>query len=83
MIERNHKGLNMSKQAEVLPTSLSEIYYNSKDKIDNRIKVGLGIIDKIHTKYPFYGARRISQDLIRMDVQLIKNVLLNSTDSYA
>ena len=35
MIERNHKGLNMSKQAEVLPTSLSEIYYNSKDKIDN------------------------------------------------
>ena len=65
MIERNHQGLSISKQAELLSISRTGIYYNPKDKIDNRIKVILDLIDEIYTKYPFYGARRMRQELIK------------------
>jgi len=63
-IEKLHNQLSVERQCELLGISRASAYYQpvpvSAEDLDlmNRI-------DKIHTDHPYYGARRISAQLIR------------------
>lgn len=55
------RGISVSRQADLLDISRSSIYYEPTiDPEDIRI---MNAIDEIFTKYPFYGHRRIRKDL--------------------
>jgi putative transposase len=60
-IERNDPDISIARQAELLDISRSSIYYRPiVDEEDIRI---MHAIDRIFTKRPFYGSRRIRNDL--------------------
>lgn len=61
LIEINNWNLSISKQAKLLDISRSSIY--SKSVINVKDLEIIKEIDKIHTKFPFYGKRRISKEL--------------------
>jgi putative transposase len=65
MIDRNNT-LPISKQAELLGFSRGMVYYQSKPMSDTELK-RMHEIDKLHTEYPFMGARMLCRQLNRMD----------------
>lgn len=61
MVNKELNSISVSRQADLLNISRSSIYYEPiLDPEDVRI---MNAIDKIFTKYPFYGHRRIRKDL--------------------
>ena len=61
LIEKNNNRLSIKRQAELLDISRSSIYYQpAVNPEDERI---MTVIDKIYTKHPFKGSRRIKNDL--------------------
>jgi putative transposase len=63
MLEKDHPGLSLSRQAELLSLSRSSIYYQPYvSEADIR---ATHCIDQIFTDYPFYGSRRIKEVLSR------------------
>jgi putative transposase len=61
LIDRNNKEINLSRQANLLNISRSGIYYQP---IINKKEIGImNAIDKIYTKCPFYGSRKIKRQL--------------------
>ncbi len=64
LIEKENKEIPVSRQAELLGISRSTIYYEpSVDLYEVKL---MELIDKIYTKSPFYGSRRISEELNKM-----------------
>jgi putative transposase len=64
MVERKNKPLPLSTQAELLGLSRSSLYYEPRGPSEKEIRLKHRI-DAIYTQYPFYGARRIQQQLQR------------------
>lgn len=64
MIERENKGLPLSQQADLLGLSRSSLYYQPCGPSEKEIRIKHRI-DEIYTDYPFYGSRRIHQQLRR------------------
>lgn len=62
MIDFNHSELSLSTQADLLGLSRSGLYYQPADPSTREIAIKHRI-DKIYTKYPFYGSRRITVEL--------------------
>lgn len=61
MTNKKHSDISISRQAELLDISRSSIYYEPiADPEEIRT---MNAIDVIFTKYPFYGHRRIKEDL--------------------
>lgn len=66
MIERELKGLSLSRQCELLSINRTRIYYTQSPGPGCGYKqVILRQIDQIHTEHPYYGSRRITAVLIR------------------
>ena len=69
LIERDNPDVTLFRQAELLDISRSSLYYKpvpiSQEDIDL-----MNVIDKIYTKCPFYGARRIKK-ILRRDYKII------------
>ncbi len=63
MIERDNKFISISRQAELLGISRSSVYYHSTANDDYVI---MNSIDEIYTKTPFYGSRKIKEQLKRV-----------------
>jgi putative transposase len=61
LIDKDHKEINLSRQAELLSISRSGIYY--QPIINQREIEIMNAIDKIYTKCPFYGSRKIKRQL--------------------
>lgn len=60
-MNKEQNSISVSRQADLLDISRSSVYYQSTvDPEDVRI---MNAIDVIFTKYPFYGHRRIREDL--------------------
>lgn len=80
LIERSHKEISISRQAELLGISRSSIYYQPVvSQEDIRI---MRTIDEIYLECPFYGSRRIrailnrqGQDIGRERVQRLMRVM--------
>lgn len=69
MIDVNHRKISISKQCEMLGLSRSTLYYKTSPMSRNDIKV-MHEIDKIYTKYPFYGSRKITKELNTCGIEI-------------
>lgn len=66
-MDKDLKNISVSRQADLLDISRSSLYYEpALNPEDVRI---MNAIDEIFTKYPFYGHRRIREDL-RSDYEI-------------
>lgn len=61
MIDRLHSDIGIGRQAELLGISRSSIYYTPQDREAD--KRHMDMIDAIYTDYPFYGSRRIRNEM--------------------
>jgi len=61
-IDRNFLGLSLTDQAELLGISRTSLYYTPVP-VDPKTLDLMRRIDKIHTKTPFYGARKIARQV--------------------
>ena len=70
LVESEHK-LSLNKQLHILGISKTAHYYTPVEKFssDEDIKL-LNMIDKIHTKFPYYGTRRVSKLLQRLNFKV-------------
>lgn len=55
--------LPLKRQAELLGLSRSSLYYQRAPEVSEEDKALMDEIDKIYTKHPFFGTRRIRQEL--------------------
>lgn len=61
LVDKNHSSISISRQAEILGISRSSVYYQP---IINQHELQLlNFVDQIFTDYPFYGSRRIKNEL--------------------
>jgi len=56
MIRRDHPGLSLSRQCNLLSISRSSFYYQLKGESPENL-VLMRRIDELFLKYPFYGSR--------------------------
>jgi len=61
MIDPEH-ALPLSQQSRILGLSRSSIYYKAVPVRERDLEI-MRLIDEIHLKYPFYGSRRIRNEL--------------------
>ncbi len=61
MIDRTH-ALPVARQCQLLNLNRSTVYYQPMGVSDEDLKL-MRLIDEIHLKRPFYGSRRIRDDL--------------------
>jgi putative transposase len=61
MIEPEH-ALPLSRQSRIVGISRSSLYYKAVPVSDGDLEL-MRLIDEIHLKYPFYGSRRIRNEL--------------------
>jgi len=61
LIEPNNNQISISRQSDLLDISRSSFYY--EPRVDEEEKLIMNSIDKIYTKKPFYGSRRVGSDL--------------------
>lgn len=64
LVERDNSDITISRQAELLDVSRSSLYYQPVPVSQEDINL-MNLIDKIYTKCPFFGARRIKKVLKR------------------
>ena len=64
MIRRDHPGLSLSRQCQVLAISRSSFYYATKGE-SVEILALMRRIDELFMKYPFYGSRQMVRQLLR------------------
>jgi putative transposase len=64
MIERDNPRMPLAAQTQLLSLSRSSLYYKPIEPTPEEIAIKHRI-DEIYTKYPFYGSRRITQQLGR------------------
>ena len=61
MIERDGE-VSVKRQAQLLDLSRSSIYYVARDLPERDLKL-MRILDELHLKWPFYGARKLTREL--------------------
>jgi putative transposase len=61
MIDRTH-SLPVTRRCQLLNLNRSSVYYAQMGVCDEDLKL-MRLIDEIHLKRPFYGSRRIRDDL--------------------
>lgn len=64
MLESNNKGISIRRQCELLGISRSQYYYKSKPETAENIEI-MRLIDLQYTKTPYYGVRRMTEQLRR------------------
>lgn len=63
LVERGHPELSVREQCELLQLNRSSVYWQHKPKVTAEDIVVMNAIDKLYTKRPFYGVRRITDNL--------------------
>src|SRR3984885_7152927 len=61
MIERDSE-VSVKRQAELLDLSRSSVYYVARGLPERDLKL-MRILDELHLKWPFYGARKLTREL--------------------
>lgn len=81
LVETGHK-LSLNKQLQILGISKTAHYYTPVEKFssDEDIKL-LNTIDKIHTKFPYYGTRRVSKLLKRLGFKVGRKLIKSAFES--
>ena len=66
----------VNKQCELLGLSRSNIYYKHKPRFSDEDTVIMFEIKKIYSKYPFYGHRRIHDELLSRNYNIGRDRVL-------
>lgn len=61
LVDRRYSDITLSRQAELLGISRASIYYTPQERQED--KRHMDMIDAIYTDYPFYGSRRIKNEM--------------------
>ena len=61
LIDKSHPKISIKRQSELLNIARSTIYY--RQRVNQEDKAIMDEIDEIYTDCPFYGKRRISNEL--------------------
>ena len=69
MIGRDHPGLSLSRQCQVLAISRSSFYYAPKGESADNLTL-MRRLDELFMKYPFYGSRQMVRQLRREAVRV-------------
>ena len=64
MISRDHPGLSLSQQCDLLSISRSSFYYAPTGECEETLTL-MRRIDELFLKYPFYGSRQMVRQLQR------------------
>ena len=64
MIEKTNKEISVTRQCGLVSISPSVMYYKPRPERDENVAL-MNEIDKVFTKHPYYGARRIQNELQR------------------
>ena len=65
--QADNKTISFNRQLELLSVSKTAYYYEPVEPFSKEEDIGLlDTIDKIYTKYPYYGHRRVHQLLLRL-----------------
>ena len=64
MVRRDHPGLSLSRQCQILSISRSSFYYAAKGESPENLAL-MRRIDALFLKYPFYGSRQMVRQLLR------------------
>jgi putative transposase len=75
MINPKDKRLSTTRQCKLLDISRSGLYYEHKG-VSSRYHEIMRTIDRIHTLYPFYGFRRIRNELRRYNIIIGKKLVI-------
>jgi len=75
MVNPTHKRLSIVRQCELLQISRSGFYYERRGVSKRHIEI-MNAIDRIHTAYPFYGYRRIRNELRRFGIFIGKKLVI-------
>ena len=62
MLEKDHPDLSLKVQAELLGISYSSLFYKAMPPSERELAIKRRI-DEIYTVRPYYGSRRITQEL--------------------
>ena len=69
MIVRDHPGLSVSRQCDILTISRSSYYYTPKGESPENLML-MRRIDELFLKYPFYGSRQMVRQLRREGIEV-------------
>ncbi len=69
MIVRDHPGLSLSRQCDILAISRSSYYYTPKGESPENLML-MRRIDELFLKYPFYGSRQMVRQLRREGIEV-------------
>lgn len=75
LISNSNKGISIARQADLLNVSRSSFYY--EPVVDPEEVIIMNAIDEIYTARPFYGHRRIRDDLEDYDIYIGKKRTLS------
>lgn len=76
MIKRDHPELSISQQCRLVRLSRSAFYYTPVG-VDSDTLAMMKEIDRVFTKYPFFGSRQIAAYLRRVGTPNIARLELN------
>lgn len=64
LVEKEHPQLSVREQSELLQLNRSSLYWQRKPEVSAEDILVMNAIDKLYTKRPFYGVRRITDHLV-------------------
>jgi len=67
LLDPEHQAISLRRQCELLGLNRSNVYYRPREENLEKRKL-LRLIDEIYTRSPYYGARRITAELNRMEL---------------
>ncbi len=59
LIDKKHPEISITRQCELLQISKGSLYYKPKP-VDSYTLILMDLLDKQHTRTPFYGSRRLT-----------------------
>jgi putative transposase len=75
MVEKTEKTLSISQQCLLLSISRSGFYYERRGESKRNLDI-MKVIDRLHTDYPFYGFRRIRNELRKYNYFVSKKLVI-------
>ena len=75
MVDKGHEKLSIVQQCILLNISRSGFYYEHCGENNRNLEI-MQAIDKIHTDYPFYGFRRIRNELRKFHFFVSKKLVI-------
>lgn len=82
LVDKSHTKHSLTRQCELIEINKSSLYYDKRAESSDNLKL-MRLIDALHTKHPYYGARRIQKVLNRdgknYNIKRIRRLMVKMT----